>query len=228
MRRWGRAGLTAAIAALTLAGTAVADQTTHERIEVSGFAEAFFGCPAFSSPAGTVCRETHVQLYREEGATDGGPLDPDVWQVFVEQGTLEFVSDDPDVPPVGPIDYAMGNLESPTVMTFDERHLGFASLDAAVPMSDGTTANLRIVWTPTSKREVDGNAGPYLEGAGALRHFNDRCFTLNVNAHQKLRFGFAAGTLNGAPFRTYGDFPFAGWLQTAQFLFLDTSHGGCG
>jgi hypothetical protein len=214
-------------AALSLAGAALADRTTHERIKVSAFAEAFFGCPAFASPAGTVCRETHVQLYREEGATDGGPLDPDVWQVFVEQYTLEFVSDDPDVPPIGPIDYATGHLESPAVMTFDARHLEFASLDAAVPMTDGTTASLHIAWTSTWAGEVDGNAGPYLAGAGAPRHFQDRCLTTNTNAHQKLRFGYATGTLNGAPFRTYSDFPFAGWLETAQFLFLSTSHGAC-
>jgi len=227
MRPWGRVGLAVAFAALVVPAAATADRTTHERIKVSGFAEAFFGCPAFSSPAGTTCRETHVQLYHEEGVTDGGPLEPDVWHVFVEQYTLEFTSDDPDVPPTGPIDYATGTLAEPESVTFDERHLDFAGLDAAVPMTDGSTAELHLVWTPTSAREVDGNAGPYLDGAGAPRHFNDRCLTLNTNAHQKLRLGFASGTLNGEPVRSYGDFPFAGWIQTAQYLFLTAEHGGC-
>jgi hypothetical protein len=218
--------LGAVVAALVLAATAQADQTTHERIRVDAFAEAFFGCAGFFSPAGTTCRETHVQLYHEEGATDGGPLEPDTWHVVVEQYTLEFTSDDPDVPPLGPIDYATGSIAALTT-TFDERHLDFASLDAAVPMSDGTTAELHVAWTPTSRREVDGNDGPFLAGADALRHVNDRCLTANTNAHQKLRLGFASGTLNGEPFRSYDDFAFAGWLQTAQYLFLTTSHAGC-
>jgi hypothetical protein len=226
--RLGRAGLAVAITALGCTASALADQTTHERIVVSGFAEAFFGCPGFVSPAGTTCRETHVQLYHEEGATNGGRLEPDTWHVFVEQYTLGFVSDDPDIPPIGPIDYATGTLAAPATMTFDEQHLDFASVDAAVAMSNGTTADLRIAWAPVTKREVDGNSGPYLAGSGAPRHFNDRCLTANTNAHQKLRFGSAGGTLDGASFHSYSDFPFAGWLQTAQYVFLSTDHRSCG
>jgi len=158
-------------------------------------------------------------LFRENGVTDGGPVGPSTWSVLVEQYGLEFTSDDPDVDPIGPIDYAVGAIDDPAV-TFDDQHLDFATLDAAVPMSDGSTANLHMRWTPTSARQVYGNDGPFLAGNGLARHFNDGCVTANTNAHQKVRFGVAAGTLNGTPFRSYGDFPFAGWIQTAQFLTL--------
>jgi hypothetical protein len=227
MRPLGRAvGVVLASSLLGFAGVAHADRTTHDRTRVDGFAEAFFGCPAFHPPAGTVCRETHVELFRENGVTDGGPVGPSTWSVLVEQYGLEFTSDDPDVDPIGPIDYAVGAIDDPAV-TFDDQHLDFATLDAAVPMSDGSTANLHMRWTPTSARQVYGNDGPFLAGNGLARHFNDGCVTANTNAHQKVRFGVAAGTLNGTPFRSYGDFPFAGWIQTAQFLTLNTVHGAC-
>ena len=220
------AAVAAALAALLLAATAHADQTTHDRVRVDGFAEAFFGCPGFFNVAGTVCRETHVEMFRENGATDGGPIGPSTWAVLVEQYTLEFISDDPNVDPIGPIDYAVGAIDDPTV-TFDDLHLNFATLTASVPMSDGTTANVPVVWTPTSARPVYGNDGPYLAGHDTPRHFNDGCVTANANAHQKVRFGTAAGTLDGVPFQSYDDFPFAGWFQTAKFLFLTAEHGHC-
>ena len=220
------AALAAAVAALAFATVARADRTTHDRVEVDGFAEAFFGCPGFFNTAGTICRETHVEMFRENGATDGGPIDPSAWTVLVEQYTLEFRSDDPNVDPIGPIDYAVGAIDDPTV-TFDDQHLNFATLTASVPMSDGTTAKVHAVWTPTSGRQVYGNDGPYLAGNDTPRHFNDGCVTANANAHQKVRFATATGTLNGALFQSYTDFPFAGWLQTAHFSFLTAAHGGC-
>ncbi|MGN6798324.1 MAG: hypothetical protein ACTHKS_09250 [Gaiellaceae bacterium] len=220
------AALSAVVAALMLAATAHADQTTHDRVKVDGFAEAFFGCPSFFNTAGTVCRETHVEMFRENGATDGGPIGPSTWAVLVERYTLEFVSDDPNVDPIGPIDYAVGAIDDPAV-TFDDQHLDYATLAASVPMSDGTTADIHATWTPTSSRQVFGNDGPYLAGHDTPRHFNEGCVTANTNAHQKVRLGIASGTLDGAPFQSYGDFPFAGWIQTAKFLLLTADHGGC-
>lgn len=221
------AAVIAALAALLLAATAHADQTTHDRVRVDGFAEAFFGCPGFFNISGTVCRETHVEMFRENGATDGGPIGPTQWDVLVEQYTLEFVSDDPNVEPIGPIDYAVGAIDNPTV-TFDDIHLDSATLTASVPMSDGTTANVHAVWKPTSARQVYGNDGPFLAGNDTPRHLNDDCVTANTNAHQKVRFAAVTGALNDASFQSYGDFPFAGWLQTAKFLLLSTTHGSCG
>jgi hypothetical protein len=218
--------LVTAAAALACAAVAQADQTTHDRVKVDGFAEAIFGCPGFFSPAGTICRETHIQVFRESSVSGGGAIGPSHWMVSVEQYTLEFVSDDPNVPPIGPIDDATCIVDNPAV-TFDDTHLDFASLVAAVPLSDGTTADLRVDWLPTAAREVHGNDGPFLAGSGSMRHFNDGCVTANTNAHQKLRFGVATGTLNGAPFTSYSDFAFAGWLGTAQFLFITNHHGGC-
>ncbi len=228
MRPLGRAvGLAAALWLLTFAATAHADRTTHDRVKVDGFAEALFGCPAFFNTAGTVCRETHVEMFRENNAADGGPIGPATWNVLVEQYTLEFTSDDADVDPIGPIDYAVGAIDVP-VVTFDMDHLDSATLTASVPLSDGTTADVHAVWTPTSDRQVYGNDGPSLDGTDTPRHFNDGCVTANANAHQKVRFAATTGTLNGAPFRSYDDFPFAGWLQTARYLFLTTTHAECG
>jgi hypothetical protein len=214
--------LLAAVPAAASAGAGV----SNERFRVDGFGEAFFGCPAFFSPAGTICRETHIAIFREAGTSNGGPIPKGAaWTISVESYTLEFVSDDPNVPPIGPIDYAFGTAANPAVV-FDEQHLLTAGVDASVLMSDGTTAIVHATWSSTSDRDVFGNNGPFLAGNGLPRHYVDSCVTANVNAHQKLRFATATGTLNGIPFQSYSDFAFAAWLHTSQFLFLDVTHGG--
>jgi hypothetical protein len=212
--------------ALGAAFSAPAAAATIVRIKVDAFAEANFGCPAFFSPAGTICHETHVQLYREADAFEGGPVPPRRWQIFVERYRIEFISDDPNVPPLGPFEYASGTLDDPAAI-FDEQHLATASVQAAVPLSDGTTAKLNIVWAPTTDLLVFGNDGPFLAGANLRRHFGDRCVTVNNNAHQKLRFGITTGTADGVPFHSYTDFPFSEWMGTAQYLLLTTTHGNC-
>jgi hypothetical protein len=222
-----RQALVALLLAVALAAAFAAPAgATTERIKVDAFAEAYFGCPAFFPPAGTICHETHVQLYREADAFERGPVPQRRWQIFVERYRIEFVSDDPNVPPLGPFEYASGTLDDPAA-TFDEQHLASASVQAVVSLSDGTTAKLNILWTPTSDRLVFGNDGPFLVGADLPRHFNDRCVTINNNAHQKLRFGTATGTADGAPFHSYTDFPFSAWMGTAQYLLLSTTHGNC-
>jgi hypothetical protein len=167
-----------------------------------------------------------VEIFREAFTTDAGPVSANPpWGLFVESYGLIFTSNDPTVPPIGPIDYASGFLLNPTV-GFDDQHLSSASVDASVPMSDGSTAIVHAIWSPTSDAEVFGNAGPALADLGP-RHYVDSCVTVNANAHQRLRFATVTGTLNGSPFRSYGDNPFAGWLQSAQYLLIDVTHGDC-
>ena len=215
----------AVVVAVLPASASSSGNTSITRVRTDGFAEALFGCPAFFNPAGTACRETHVEIFREAETTDGGPIPNNPWGVFVESYGLIFTSDDPNVPPIGPIDYASGFLLNPTI-SFDAQHLSSASVDASVPMSDGSTAVVHATWSATSPTEVFGNDGPGLADIGP-RHNVDSCVTANNNAHQTLRFATVTGTLNGAPFRSYSDFPFAGWLQTAHFLLIDVTHGDC-
>lgn len=118
-----------------------------------------------------------------------------------------------------------GFIASP-VVSFDYQHLSTASVDAAVPMSDGSTAAVHAVWTPTTQTEVFGNDGPGLNDIGP-RHSVDSCVTANNNAHQKLRFATVTGTVNESRIQSYSDNPFAGWLQMAQYLTIDVTHGNC-
>jgi hypothetical protein len=93
-------------------------------------------------------------------------------------------------------------------------------------MSDGSTAVVHAIWSPTTDMQVFGNDGPALNDLGP-RHSVDSCVTAVNNAHQKLRFATVTGTVNGSPFRSYSDNPFAGWLQTAHFVLIDVTHGNC-
>ena len=73
-------GLVTVIATGVLAPLSGADGTTVARFKTDGYAFALFSndCPDSAEPpaAGTVCRETMIQLFREGVAINGGSVAP--------------------------------------------------------------------------------------------------------------------------------------------------------
>jgi hypothetical protein len=206
-----------------------ADGTTVARFKTDGYAFAVFSedCPdtAEPPPAGTVCRETTIELFREGVAIDGGSLAPPKtpWSVFMSQATLTFVDDE-------------GNLEAsdervgflpvvdPANVTYDREHLAFASLNADIPWDDGSIAHVDFHWEAIADREVYGNDGPALEDFGLVRKYVDKCTTRVNQGHQKTRISSMTGTLDGTPVHTYTAFP-AGYISFNHFISIDTTHG---
>jgi hypothetical protein len=192
-----------------------------------GFAESYFGGCDFLDPPGPLsCHETHVQVYKEGladiTASTAPPKTP--WVIFVDDYTVTFATGGPDAVPVLS-DERTGLLLDPTV-TFDEPHLSFLSVDARVPMSDGSTFDFQGTWSATSERTQSGNDGDTLLFAGLPRHYVDRCTTINDQAHQKDRQATMTGTLNGSPVQSYPDLSLD-FIAHNHFIYIDVAHGSC-
>lgn len=125
---------------------------------------------------------------------------------------------------------AFGIAEQLDEVTFDERRLVFASVQASVPMSDGSTRDVALSWDgKNSPLRTDGNNGPYNQGNGIDRHHVDRCITANAHAHQTYRANVVAtGTIDGTgvedlPYLA----PFDPFIGRGHFNFVFVRHGGC-
>lgn len=117
-----------------VAPAAVADSSVA-RFKTDGYALADFGnCPDVPEPpAGTVCTDAFIEVFREAVAVGGGsvagPKTP--WSAFLSEATLTFGPDGDFVAS----DERTGFLPviDPADVTYDQQHLAFASLKAEIP-----------------------------------------------------------------------------------------------
>ncbi len=204
-------------------GAASAGQPTIVRHPVYGGALSIFGgCPDTEEPpAGTVCVEDSVLVYRGYTVIGGGSIAPPKapWIVCADTVRLEFTG--ADEPVVTVLRFGCGELDGEA--SVETVHLGVASAAFRLPMSDGSTFEFAGTWGATGDRFVFGNDGP---DTGTPRHFVDRCTTFNGLGHQKYRPASMTGTLNGEPVHSYTSFPAA--IFNNRFLYIDVPHGGCG
>jgi hypothetical protein len=198
------------------AGAASAGNPTIERHPVYGGAEAFFGgCPDTEEtpPAGTVCVESHVLVWRGYDVLEGGSIAraKAPWNVFAETVRVEFTS--AEEPDVTVLRFGFGELDGDAAV--DTVHLTVASADFRLPMSDGSTFDFAGSWSAVG--------GP---ATGAPRHVVDKCTTFNALGHQKFRFASMTGTLNGDAVHSYTATP-AATIFNNHFTYIDVPHGAC-
>jgi hypothetical protein len=206
------------------AGTASAGNPTIERHPVYGGAEAFFGgCPDTEEtpPAGTVCVESYVLVWRGYAVLGGGSIAraKAPWNVFAQTVRVEFTgAEEPDVTELR---FGFGELDGDAAV--DTVHLTVASAEFRLPMSDGITFDFAGSWSATGDRLVFGNDGP---STGAPRHVVDKCRTFNALGHQKFRLASMTGTLNGEAVHSYTARP-AAFIFNNRFIYIDVPHGSC-
>ena len=160
------------LACVLVTPAAVADSSVA-RFKTDGYMFADFGnCPDVPEPpAGTVCTETHIEVFREAVAVGGGsvagPKTP--WSAFLSKATLTFGPDGDFVVS----DERIGFLPviDPADVTYDQQHLAFASLKAEIPWEDGGTSSVDFTWEAISDRFLYGNDGPTLDEFGLARKF---------------------------------------------------------
>ena len=210
----------ALVASPTLASTSV------ERFKVEGYASALFGnCPDVPiPPAGTVCRETSIQIAREAVAVGGGGVSTAKlpWGAFYFESTLTFLGD--NHPAESDVRFGFAEFDDPSAVTHDREHLRFASVNGEIPLSDGTSVTVDLDWHAISERFVYGNDGPALGDFGRVRHYVDKCSTQVNQGHQKFRVAAMTGTVNGSPVHSYTSFP-AGYISFNHFVFINVTHG---
>jgi hypothetical protein len=217
------------VALFASASSASADpgQATVSRFITDGIAQSAFGGCDFLIPSGPLaCHETAVQVFKEgvSGSPGSTAAPKTPWVITIDDYMVSFVTGGPDAIPVFS-DERSGILLNPTV-TFDQQHLSFLSVDADVPMSDGSTFDFQGTWSATSARMQFGNDGPSLDDFGLPRHYVDNCSTVNDQAHQKIRVADMIGTLNGAPVQSYPDIDID-FIAHNHFVFIDVAHGNC-
>jgi len=115
----------------------------------------------------------------------------------------------------------------------DTVHLLHADVKADVPMDDGSTVSLSLVWDLSgSQLNTSGNNGPIQEeGVPWGKRGGDRCFTSNYLAHQTWRSGGGVSGINGSLDRVDVStlfMPFnAPSIGRGVFTIIETAHGGC-
>ena len=128
---------------------------------VYGGAEAFFGgCPdtVETPPAGTVCVERYVLVWRGYAVFGGGSIarSKAPWNVFAQTGRVEFTgAEEPDVTELR---FGFGELDGEAAV--DTVHLTVASASFRLPMSDGSIYDFAGSWRAIGDRLVFGNNGP--------------------------------------------------------------------
>ena len=110
--------------------------------------------------------------------------------------------------------------------TYDAQHLAFATVQAAIPLSDGSTFDVDLRWSAEEPRQLFGNDGPLSEGSSLpATHFRTECLTANYLDHQKVRVGTATGTLDGVPTTEYASQHAA--IFDNWFHWTEVVHGNC-
>jgi hypothetical protein len=222
------AAVACGLASLLVPTVSHADEPSLLRHPVYGGAEAFFGdCPDIAElpPAGTVCSDSYVIFWRGYSLEGGGsvavPNAP--WTVVAETYRVEFTgADEPIVTTL-----RSGFIEFPDDAgdaSVDRVDLQAASLEAQIPMTDGSTFDFAGTWHATSDRFLFGNAGP--SNGDLPRHLVDRCTTFNALAHQKYVFASMSGTLNGEAVHSYTASGSASIFNN-NFRYIFVPHGGC-
>jgi hypothetical protein len=218
----------AAVAVLVAATAAVsrAGDPYQTREQVYGGMEATFGdCPDIEvPPVGAACTETHVIFFRGDLIEGGGaPLSRQraSWRYFIETDHAVFTgAPNPDVTVVR---LGFGELPEGSAAV-DALKLSSASISADLALQDGTSVAFAGTWTATSDRFTYGNDGP--NGNPAI---HTRCLTVNVLAHQKVRYAKMSGTLAGQHIEPYlrPDNSTAAIFDN-HFRYLELHHQGCG
>ena len=186
-------------------------------------------CPNSPPAVDTPCIAIVVFYAREDQPNGGLVSDPGVpggrgqvpFYVFADVADLVIHPDgSPEV--VGEIDgYTLTNSG-----TYDAQHLAFASVQAVIPMSDGSTFTVDLQWTANAERQLFGSNGPESEQDGfPAAHFRTPCLTANYLDHQKFRKAVASGTLNGVPTSDYGFHDAA--VFNNWFHWTEVTHGNC-
>jgi hypothetical protein len=204
-------------------------QATNVRVkQPSAGGEATFSsdCPdtAELPPAGTICRETYVIVFRETHVDGGGSNAPSQapWSIFATSYTVTVTATD-----VILSDQIFGFLQGDGVVaSSNDQRVSSLTAAASVPMSDGSTFNFQGSWTGFGDRWVYGNNGPVNDAEGVPRHHVDRCATINNNAHQTGRNASMSGTVNGAAVHTYSSFV-SGDIFYNHFVSITVTHGNC-
>ncbi len=171
----------------------------------------------------TVCRGWYVLLFKEEVPRN----------VRHAQWGLQLGMDAGLVHPDGTDEplFAIDGVTFDIDYTFDSKHLTFASVQAAVPMSDGTTRTVDLRWDGTSAPlQVAGNNGPFNTARDILPNYSDRCLTFNHHAHQTYRGPVPlTGTIDGTDVETI---PYWGaadpFIGRGEFTSVFVRHGGQG
>jgi hypothetical protein len=225
MRRPGIVLLTSLILSLIVPATrAGASVEFAFHVRQTGVAEVFGSTCPFGDV--TFTKDTHCEdwivLYFKEGAgTDPRPP----WDLYLEHDA-EIVHPDGTF---DPIFHSTGEVENPEGI-FDAVHLTSASVQASVPMSDGSQAEVDLTWDGTAVPiQVAGNDGPNDLAQGIAPHYVDRCITFIRLAHQMYRAHTAvSGAMFGLdphaiPYLANFD-PF---LARGEFTYVLADHGSC-
>lgn len=219
--------LTTGAVLLVSAGSPAAASPRAEtfHVVVDGVAEVLGStCPFgdWRPAAPTPCEDWHV-LYFKESEPPQHRRSP--WGVQLTRARV-LVHPDQTVDVL----YEASGVTYDLTGTFDERHLTGASVRAAVPLSDGSTGVVDLVWDGTvAPLQVAGNNGPFNLAGGFDRHGVDRCFTFNRNAHQVYRANVGlARTVDGTDVSAFPYVaPFDPFLSRARFTSVQVGHGGC-
>jgi hypothetical protein len=205
--------------------TARAADTFQFHLLVTGVAigEAW-DCPdAGGQPpaAGTECIIRFAFVAQEAAPNEGPRRAP--WFLFAAESHVLFN-------PVGEnelLGERVGFAEG-VAASVDER-LRSAHVDAGVPMSDGSTADVDLTWDMTGTLfNVAGTDGPIQEpGVPWGSQFHDRCFTGNWLAHQTWREGGRLrGSFGGVDVGSLFQ-PVPHFVGRGVFTVATVDHGAC-
>jgi hypothetical protein len=144
-----------------IAAPASAD-TSVLRFKTLGFMSANFGdCldTGHEPPAGTVCHDAVVQVFREAVSIGGGDLSGRnvPWAAVYFDLTATFLGDGRVVETDQRFGYQPFIADS--AVTYDQQHLAVASVVTDIALDDGSTVHLDLDWQAISDREVYGSKG---------------------------------------------------------------------
>jgi hypothetical protein len=186
-------------------------------------------CPLTTPAVDTPCIAITVFYFREDLPNGGLVSAP---SVPGGRGRVPFdalaIVEDVVIHPDGSAELK-GSIDGQTFTnsgTYDAQHLEFASVQAVIPMSDGTTFTVDLQWTADGDRQLFGSNGPASEEDGLPEaHFRTPCLTANYLDHQKFRHAVASGTLNGVPTSDYAFHEAA--VFNNWFHWTEVTHANC-
>jgi hypothetical protein len=217
----------AGLLSLLIAAPALADgQATHPvRKFAQGAVMDTDDCPLIIVTVDTPCTGIFVFYVREDspdGFDNEFPNGRAGAQFAVGAGIVNLVARDGEIRVLSEV----FGLTFMNTGTYDAQHLDFASVQAAIPMSDGSTFEVDLRWSADQPRDLFGNDGPVSEGEGfPATHFRTQCLTANYLDHQKFRHATVAGTLGGVPTTEYASQNAA--IINGWFHWTEVVHGNC-
>ena len=172
----------------------------------------------------TICEDWDIFYYREG---DPSELREQPWRLYIYHPAW-IVHPDGTATLLYEID---GLLENPQG-SFDEKSYTYAQVSGNVPMSDGSEVAVDLTWDMAqAELHHGGNNSIYNQNHGFDPHYNDRCLTLNIFAHQQWRAGAPgeiSGTVGGVDIQSFflrPDMPFTAGRSVFTMIYVE--HGGC-